>query len=494
MAQSGLGTSRNTRTTKRLTRLRLPGAVLALLYVAVCMSAILLASARNVAPLERWELAAAALGMAGLMAMAVQFVTSGRFQSVSGHLGIDKIMTFHKVAAQWVLLALVLHPLLYVLPTWMDDPASGAERLVAYLTLPHYRSGVIALAALILLVLTSILRNRLPWRYEIWRGSHIVLALTAAGAGFHHALAVGQFSAAGPVHWLWWLTGFSVATVIVVLHGWRWLKLHRRPWRLASVRKLADRMWEVDIQPDPENPSWSYSAGQFVWVTVGHRRVPLFDHPFSIADSPSRPGLSLIIKEVGDFTKTIGTLAPDTPIGVDGPHGEFVLEENENDGVLLLAGGVGIAPIMGLLRDMVARRDPRPVRLGYAAGRPDNFACLDEIEAAQKELDLRVIFVSDESAEGWTGATGRLDGERLRQLLDGLDPKCTRAYICGPGPMVTAVSDTLLDLGLPMRNIDYERFDYGGAAASRQDRRDLTRYLALCAALAAGTGIFALTY
>ena len=183
MAQGGLGTSRNTGTTRRLGRFRLPGVVLALLYVAVCLSAILLASVRRVAPLERWELAAAALGMAGLMAMAVQFVTSGRFQSVSGHLGIDKIMTFHKVAAQWVLLALVLHPLFYVLPTWMDDPALGAERLTAYLTLPHYRSGVVALAALILLVLTSILRNRLPWPYEIWRASHIVFGLTAAGAG-----------------------------------------------------------------------------------------------------------------------------------------------------------------------------------------------------------------------------------------------------------------------------------------------------------------------
>jgi predicted ferric reductase len=494
MEEGGRDTSRKIPTTKRPRRFRLPGAVLALLYVAVCLSVILLASVRRVAPMERWELAAAALGMAGLMAMAVQFVTSGRFQSVSGHLGIDKIMTFHKVAALWVLLALALHPLFYVLPTWMDNPALGAERLTAYLTLPHYRSGIVALAALAALVLTSILRNRLPWPYEIWRASHIVFGLTAAGAGLHHALTAGRFSAVGPVHWLWWLTGLAVATVIAVLHGWRWLKLHRRPWRLASVRKLADRMWEVDIQPEPENPPWPYRAGQFVWMTVGRRRAPLFDHPFSIADSPARPGLSLIIKEVGDFTRTVGTIAPGTPVGIDGPHGEFVLEEDEDDGVLLLAGGVGIAPIMGLLRDMVARRDARPVRLAYAAGRPDNFACIDEIEAAKNELDLRVILVSEEGAEGWTGVTGRLDGERLRQLLDGLDPERTRAYICGPGPMVTAVSDTLLNLGLPMKNIDYERFDYGGAAASRQDRRDMAGYLAIGAALAAGTGIFALTY
>jgi hypothetical protein len=49
-------------------------------------------------------------------------------------------------------------------------------------------------------------------------------------------------------------------------------------------------------------------------------------------------------------------------------------------------------------------------------------------------------------------------------------------------------------LGLPTRNIDYERFDYGGAAASRQDRRDMAQYLAVGAALAAGAGVFALSY
>jgi predicted ferric reductase len=79
--------------------------------------------------------------------MAIQFVTSGRFETVSGRLGIDKIMAFHKQAAIWVLLALVLHPFLYVLPTWLENPRWG-RRLVAYLTLPHYRSGVVALGAL----------------------------------------------------------------------------------------------------------------------------------------------------------------------------------------------------------------------------------------------------------------------------------------------------------------------------------------------------------
>ncbi|WP_187972998.1 ferric reductase-like transmembrane domain-containing protein [Aquibium microcysteis] len=471
--------------------LRLPGTVLAILYLLVCLMPVVLAATGTVAPLDPWEAGAAALGLAGLTAMAVQFVTSGRFAVVSGRLGIDRIMAFHKIAARWVVLGLVLHPVLYVLPTWLNDPALGQERFIAYLTLSHYRSGVVALAALFLLVGSSLLRERVPWRYEAWRASHLVLGAVAVGAGLHHALTSGRFSAAGLVEAFWWLVALAAVAVLAILYGWRWLLLHRRPWRLASVRKVADRMWELDIQPEPGNPAWHYEAGQFVWMTVGNRRFPLFDHPFSIADSPSRPGISLIVKEAGDFTRTVGRLEAGTAVGLDGPHGDFVLAEQEPKNVVLLAGGVGIAPIMGLLRDMVARRDPRPVRLGYAAGTPANFACLDEIEAAESMLDLRTMLVSEEDAAGWTGVVGRLDRQRLAALLAGLDPKQTIALMCGPGPMVTAVSDTLLDLGLPIDNVVYERFDYGGGVTSRLDRRRALQFVGIGVALAAGLGALA---
>mgnify|MGYP000489418370 CR=1 FL=1 len=290
---------------------------------------------------------------------------------------------------------------------------------------------------------------------------------------------------------LWWTIGLAVTTVMTLLYGWRWAMLHQQPWQLASVTKLADRMWELDIQPVQGKRALGYDAGQFVWMTEGGRRFPLFDHPFSIADSPERPGLSLIVKEAGDFTSAIGTLEPGTAIGIDGPYGKFTLAEHSGDSILLLAGGVGIAPIMGLLRDLAARRDPRPVRLAYAAGVATNFACLSEIEAARQVLDLRVMLISEEGAEGWAGEVGRLTHDRLRELLDGLDPRRTLALICGPGPMVSALSDNLLDLGLPINKVIYERFDYAGGA-SRQDRQRARRFLLIGAGLAAVVGGFAL--
>ncbi len=466
------------------------GPALAALYLFTAFLPLALARTQSVAPADGWELAAAALGVIALWGVAVQFVTSGRFEGISGRLGIDKIMAFHKLAALWLALAVVLHPLAYVLPTWMDNPDLGWIRLRFYLTDPAYRSGVVALGALVVLILSSLARDALPWPYEAWRGVHVVLGLVAVLGGLHHAVAVGRFSAAGVLAGFWWVVALAVLGVMAVLYGWRWWRLHQHPWRLASVTKRADRMWELDIQPDPGTPALPYHAGQFVWMTEGARRFPLFDHPFSISDSPQRKGLSLLIKEAGDFTNQIGSLPEGRIIGLDGPYGEFTLATHEADAVLLIGGGVGIAPVLGLLRDMVARGDTRPVRLAYAVGQPDNFACLDELRAAVDVLDLKLWLLSEDGPFKGDIREGRLTQERLHDMLDGLSPARTKALICGPGPMVVAVSDTLLDLGMPMQNVVYERFDYAGGARSRQDRARTRNILSVGTALGLGVAGF----
>lgn len=469
---------------------RLPAGLLALVYLGLCSLPLALSQMVEVSPHHPLERLAAGLGMVGLAAMAVQFVTSGRFEVASGRLGIDKIMAFHKLAAWWILLVVLLHPLAYLAPTWLSNPELAKERLVAYLALPHYRSGVVAWLALVLLVVSSMLRNHLPWRYEVWRATHLGLGTVAIAGGLNHALEAGRFAAQGPVEIYWWFIAAAIFAVLLTLYGLRWLKLHRRPWQLQAVTRRADRLWELDIQPAPGTPPLDYHAGQFVWMTQGSRRFPLFDHPFSIADSPTRPGISLIIKEVGDFTRSVGKLAPGTSIGIDGPYGEFALEAHPGKAVLLIAGGVGIAPILGLLRDLVARQDRRPIRLAYAVGTPSNFACLDEVANAGTSLDLKVLLISEEGAADWQGTVGRLDSARLKELLGGIDPAGCIAMMCGPGPMVAAVSDTLLDLGFPMKNVVYERFDYAAGATSRQDRRRSLAYAGVAALLAGGIAAF----
>lgn len=471
----------------------LPSPALALFYVAVCLTPLALATGQSVAPTSPWQAAAAGLGMVGLSAVVVQFITSGRFQVVSGRLGIDRVMAFHKIAAWWGLSALFLHPFLYVVPPWQANSELGAEMLWAYFKGPTYQSGVVAFGVMGLFVVSLLFRDRFAVRHETWRAIHLGLAIALVGFGVHHAVLVGRFSADGTVRIFWWAMGGLVLGVVLTLDGWRWAKLHLRTWRLAAVTKRADRIWEVDIQPSAGTRPLDYRAGQFVWITEGARRFPLFDHPFSIADSPERPGLSLIVKDVGDFTHQVGSWPVGLVIGIDGPYGHFTLQEFPRSSVLLVAGGVGIAPVMGLLRDLAARNDTRQVRLIYAAGTPENFACLPEIEELGKQLNLRAELVSETSAPGWNGRVGRIGPELLVEMLRGLSMDRTVAMICGPGAMMTAVADMLIDLGMPMPRIIYERFDYSDGS-SRLDRRLRQRFLAVGAGLVAGLAVFVATF
>src|SRR5690606_38492748 len=104
---------------------------------------------------------------------------------------------------------------------------------------------------------------------------------------------------------------------------------------------------------------------------------------------------------------------------------------------------------------------------------------------------LKVMLISESPAEGWAGETGFLDRDKLRTLLQGIHPSRTVSLMCGPGGMVTAISDALLDVGLPMQNVVYERFDYAVGASSRQDRRQALFQAAIGAVLGLGAVVVA---
>ncbi|HUG62660.1 MAG TPA: ferredoxin reductase family protein, partial [Methylomirabilota bacterium] len=430
-------------------------------------------------------------GSIALAAMAVQFVTSGRFETFAGRLGIDVTMAFHKWASYWILAAVVLHPLLYVGGAALTDPGRALERLVGMIGSPRLTTGVAAWLAVVALVALGIFRKSLPVGYEAWRGVHGALAAVAVAGGLHHAVSAGSYAAEPAVRAYWIAVALLVAGSVAILYGLRWRRLHSRPWEISSSSRIGTDLWEIELAPRPGTPPLAFRAGQFVWMSVATRRFPLFDHPFSIASSPLRPTLALVIKEIGDFTRTVGSLKPGTAVGIDGPHGSFTVSGRPASAILLVAGGVGIGPILGILRDLRERRDPRPVRLVYGAGSPDKIVAQDEIAAAADAIDLSAILVSETADPGWTGDTGWIDRPRLERALDGLDRRETLAMICGPDAMITAVADTLVDLGLPMKSVVYERFDYAGGSVAQADRRQAKIFAAVGAALVAAVAAFA---
>ena len=126
----------------------------------------------------------------------------------------------------------------------------------------------------------------------------------------------------------------------------------------------------------------------------------------------------------------------------------------------LIAGGVGIAPLIGILRQLRLDGDRRPAVLEYGNRIEDQIVHRDELEALEDENGTRIIHVLSEPPEGWTGRTGMIDANLIREVF--ADP-ATRDWVfvtCGPPGMMEVVEETLAEMGVPARQVLSERFSY----------------------------------
>ncbi len=404
--------------------------------------------------LGRWWDASMALGFAGLAVMGVQFGLTARFKRASAPFGIDIIYYFHRWMAVGGLGLLVGH--------WLILRVAAPDALTPVLppAAPLYMTaGRVALLLFAIILVTSIWRKSLRLEYDRWRIMHTVLAVAAIALAIGHVAGVGYYTRAPWKQLLWGgYTALWIALLIYVrvVRPWRLL---RSPYRVADVREEVGRAWTLTLEP-VGHPGVRFSPGQFAWLSLGRSPFRAREHPFSFSSSAHAGApLQFTIKELGDFTRTIGRTRIGQVAYVDGPHGVFTVDRHtEVSAFGFVAGGVGIAPIMSMLRTLADRGDARPIYLIYGNARWDSVLFREELDALRQRLDLRITHVLEQPHEGWQGETGRITEDIVRRVLPAA-PKGIEFFLCGPRLMSETVQRTLRDLGVPIWDVHYEQFD-----------------------------------
>jgi predicted ferric reductase len=307
-------------------------------------------------------------------------------------------------------------------------------------------------------MISSWWRKGLGLHYDAWRCWHSTLAIAALGLALAHIVGVGRYVAGPWQRALWIGIGLSWLGVIAYVRlGRPWWML-RRPYDVVDVRPERGDAWTVVVRPRGHE-GFRYQPGQFAWLTLRASPFSMREHPFSIASAPVASGqLEFTIKELGDFTQTIKTVQPGEAAFVDGPYGAFTIDRHWSPGYVFIAGGIGIAPLIGMLRALADRGDTRPIILFYAYRRWERLTFREAIETLRSQINLRVVYVLGEPPEHWAGETGLLEPDILGRHLPA-DRTTFHYFICGPEAMTQAVERALHGLGVPLRQMHTELFD-----------------------------------
>ncbi len=220
---------------------------------------------------------------------------------------------------------------------------------------------------------------------------------------------------------------------------------------LVNIIDLTDseKLFRVKILDPEERMTFSFRPGQFVMVEVpGFGEVPI-----SISSSSSnKEFIELCIRKAGRVTGILHRASRGSKIGIRGPFGTtFPMEEMKGNNILLIAGGLGLAPLRAPLYWVNEHRDAfKQVHVLYGTKDPSQLLFTYQYEEWEKVDNVKLLIIVEKAGEDWDGRTGM-----ITELFNEIDiaPLNTYAIVCGPPIMFKFVCNHLNNIGIPMNRM-----------------------------------------
>lgn len=225
--------------------------------------------------------------------------------------------------------------------------------------------------------------------------------------------------------------------------------------KVVAQERLTHDIVRLRVQLDEQ---LNYKPGQYAQIAVDG--LPGVARSYSFA-APVQPNaqVSFFVRKVpgGQFSSYVNDQGiVGQGVTVDGPMGDFWLRTGDAP-LLMVAGGSGLAPILAVLHDAYDNGIKRPVTLLFGARRMADLYALDEIDQLSTRWGNTFRFIpvlSDEQElTAWTGRRGMV-GDHVQEHL----VPSAHAYLCGPPPMIDAVTALLISKGIDRKNIHADRF------------------------------------
>jgi predicted ferric reductase len=386
-------------------------------------------------------------GLLGAYLALVQLLLLARLPVLERLFGFERLNAWHRANGFACLTLLLAHTVLITAGYTLGDRISLPREIARLIT--GYPGVITATAGLVLLIAvtgTSIAVARRRLRYETWYFVHLYAYLAIALA-FSHQLATGTEFVGKPGARAYWIALYvaTLGTLVVFRLGVPLVRSARHRLRVERVVEVAPGVVSLEIAGRDLHRLRARSGQFFTWRFLTRERW-WEAHPFSLSAAPDGRRLRITVKELGDYTGTLRGVGPGTRVIAEGPFGAFTAAARRRERVVLIAGGVGITPIVALLEDMPG--GPGDIAVVYRATRPEDVILRDELEALAQRRGAELHYV--------LGAGSSLDAAQLRRLVPDIAER--DVYVCGPPAMTDATRDSLSRSGVSRRHIFTERF------------------------------------
>jgi NAD(P)H-flavin reductase len=220
------------------------------------------------------------------------------------------------------------------------------------------------------------------------------------------------------------------------------------PARIVRIIPMVknNHLFQFRFEDSAMAKDFTYRPGQFMMLSI----IGTGEAPISISSTPTRPGiLEMCVRLAGRVTNHLYQMKENDLVGLRGPYGNgFPVEEMKGHDLLLIAGGLGMAPLRSLLNYSLDNRgDFKRIILMYGAKNPQDLLFRDELAALEKRQDIECMLTVDcaedvPDAPKWQGNVGLLP-ELFSKVK--LDPRTTYAAVCGPPVVYKFVLAKLLE-------------------------------------------------
>ena len=215
-----------------------------------------------------------------------------------------------------------------------------------------------------------------------------------------------------------------------------------RPFRVVSKQRETIDTWTLRLAAMDGEPM-AFGAGQFTMASV----FGVGEAPISISGDPASPSVLVhTARSVGAVTRAMTAARRGDVLGIRGPYGTtWPVEQAEGCDLVLIAGGIGLAPLRPAIYQILTRRRRYGrVTLLYGARTPQDLLYRKQLETWRGRFDVRVHVTVDAAGRDWFGHVGVV----TKLIPPGFDRAHTVAMVCGPEIMMRFLAQTLLDRGL----------------------------------------------